>query len=95
MAEQWLIEDLADAEKEVNRLGEGYLTQHQFDALVDFVFNVGAGNFRTSTLFRKLQARDFVGASMEFKRWVRASGKVLKGLVIRRQAEEDWFIKGE
>ena len=63
------------------------LKQHQFDALVSFAYNVGVGNFRTSTLLRKLNAGDYQGAALEFDRWNRSNGKVLPGLVRRRAAE--------
>lgn len=67
------------------------LTQNQFDALVSFAFNIGATNFDRSTLKRKLLAGDIEGAAAEFPRWVRADGKVLPGLVVRRDAERALF----
>jgi len=68
------------------------LTQHQFDALCSFVYNVGAGLFSQSTLLRKLNKQDYAGASREFKRWVYAGGKKLEGLIRRRSAEEHLFL---
>ncbi len=67
------------------------LTQGQYDALVDFAYNAGAQNLRTSTLLRKLNAGDYEGAANEFGKWVYADGKKLIGLVKRRQAEADLF----
>lgn len=58
-------------------------------ALGSFVYNVGAGAFRGSTLLRKLNAGDAVGACNELPRWVMAKGRVLQGLVKRRQAERE------
>ncbi|CAK0782312.1 lysozyme [Gammaproteobacteria bacterium] len=68
------------------------LTQGQFDALVSFVFNVGAGNLMKSTLLRKLNAGDFAGADDEFLRWNKARGKVVEGLRRRRIAEMKVFV---
>lgn len=86
-AERLLIQDLSVAENEINRYGLN-LCQNQFDALVSFVYNVGIGNFRKSTLLKKLQAdpNDPTIAD-EFKRWIYAGGKVLQGLVKRRSDE--------
>jgi len=56
-------------------------------AVVDFLYNLGESNFRASTLRRKLIARDWPAARVEFLRWVRAGGKVLRGLVLRRTEE--------
>jgi len=67
------------------------LTQHQFDALVDWTFNEGSGNLASSTLLRKLNDGDYAGADAEFARWVRGGGRVLPGLVKRRALEATWF----
>lgn len=91
-AEELLREDLEQAEKDVERLVTVPLDQHQFDALVSFVFNLGAGNFASSTLLKKLNARDFAGASSEFLRWDMAGGKKLRGLKARREAERRLFL---
>jgi len=90
-ADAWLVDDISDAEVAVNRLVTVRLTQHQFDALVDWTFNEGAGNLESSTLLRKLNAGDYAGADAEFARWVRAGGRVLPGLVKRRALEAAWF----
>jgi lysozyme len=58
-----------------------------FNALVDFVFNLGAGRLQTSTLRRKINSNDLEGAKEQFRRWVRGGGRVLPGLVLRREAE--------
>ena len=86
-----LYEDVLWAEDAVNeqRLN---LTQNQFDALVSFVFNVGATAFANSTLLKKLKSCDFDEAADEFLRWNKASGKVLRGLTARREAERDLFL---
>jgi lysozyme len=67
------------------------ITQSQFDAMVDFCFNAGRGNFLQSTLLRKLNSGDFAGAAAQFALWVHAGGEVVAGLVRRRKAEADLF----
>lgn len=86
-AEQWLKEDLAPVEAYVNTI-EQVRTQGQYDALVDFAYNLGLGNLKSSTLLRKIKAGASTGDIQEqFRRWVYAGGKVLKGLVKRREWE--------
>jgi lysozyme len=57
------------------------------NATVDFAFNLGVGRLQTSTLRRRLNAKDWPGAAEQLRRWVRGGGKVLPGLVRRREAE--------
>ena len=85
-------QDVYSAVVAVNRLVKVDLNQNQFDALVDFVFNLGQGNFASSTLLRKLNAGDYKGAANEFPRWNKAQGAVLLGLTKRRKAEQDLFL---
>ena len=56
-------------------------------AIVDFTFNLGAGRLQTSTLRRRINQRDWTSAASELRRWVYGGGKVLPGLVARREAE--------
>jgi len=63
-------------------------------AMVSFVYNVGEGAFKRSTLLKKLNAGDVVGACMELDRWTYAGGRQLTGLVKRRAAERDLCLKG-
>jgi lysozyme len=65
--------------------------ERRANAIADFVYNLGAGRLQTSTLRRKVNARDWDGAKTELRRWVRGGGKVLPGLVIRREAEAALF----
>ena len=91
-AEALLKEDLLTAENTVNRL---YLklNQNQFDALVSFVFNVGSGNFLRSTLLKKIQANaNDPSIAEEFNKWNRGGGRVLPGLVKRRQQEAELYF---
>lgn len=92
-AEHYLQNDVILHSKNVSKLVKVPLTQNQFDALVSFEYNVGYGNFSKSTLLRKLNARDYIGASNEFDKWVFANKKKLSGLVKRRQAEKELFLK--
>lgn len=79
--------DTLDALRDVDRLVTVSLNANELGAYTDFVYNVGAEKFRTSTMLRKLNAGDRPGACAELKRWVYAGGKVLMGLVKRRDAE--------
>jgi lysozyme len=69
------------------------INQNQFDALVSFVFNVGAGAFRASTLLRKINTYDYMGAADELPRWVHAGGRELEGLKLRRASERSLFLE--
>lgn len=91
-AVELLLTDLKQFEGVINRSVLKTLNQAQFDACVSFVFNVGAGNFQKSTLLKKLNKGDFVGASLEFPKWVYSNKKKLAGLVKRREAERKLFI---
>ena len=68
------------------------LNDNQMNALVDFAYNLGFNALKTSTLMSKLNAGDFTGAANEFSRWVYAGGKILPGLVKRREAEKQLFL---
>jgi lysozyme len=63
-------------------------------AIVDFTFNLGAGRLQTSTLRRRVNQRDWENAANELRRWVHGGGKVLPGLVTRREAEVGYFLGG-
>ncbi len=94
-AEEFLQLDIVTAENIVNAECRN-LRQCQFDALVSFVFNVGGGNFRKSTLLKKVKANPDDNSIMdEFLRWVYAKGVVLSGLQNRRLAEmKHYFSEG-
>jgi lysozyme len=86
-----LLADTRTAQAGVARLVKVPITQNQYDALVDFVFNVGEGAFGKSTLLRKLNDGDCLGAAAEFPRWNKAKGRVLPGLTKRRAWEQSIF----
>ena len=91
-ADLYLAEDVQKAVDTVNAKVHTDLTQNEFDALVDFVFNVGAGRFNGSTLLKCINENDMEGAARQFDRWDQADGRVLAGLVRRRQAETQEFL---
>ena len=84
-----------DFERYILNLTKVDLNSNQFSALVSFSFNVGIGNFKKSTLLKKVNTGDFTGASSEFNRWIYSNGKKLRGLIRRREAEKELFIKKE
>jgi lysozyme len=86
-AEALLAKDVLASARCVNSMVKVPLTQGEFDALVDFVFNLGAGAFVRSTLLAALNAGDFAKAAAQFECWDRAGGVVVAGLLRRRQAE--------
>lgn len=92
-AEVMLLDDLVMFEQAVRNGLDIDVTENQFSALVAFVYNVGEGAYAKSTLLRKLNAGDIIGASKEFVRWNKSKGRVLPGLVKRRQAEMELFLK--
>lgn len=92
-AESLLRTTVKDFEDGVNSLVKVHLTQNQFDALVSFAFNLGLTNLKNSTLLRKLNQTDIQPVADEILRWNKAGGKVLRGLVRRREAEQELFLK--
>jgi lysozyme len=86
-AEALLRQDVQIAERAVLRLITVPLTDRQFDALVSFTFNLGAGALQRSTLRRKVNRGDHAAAPAEFRKWVLADGRPLNGLLRRRVAE--------
>lgn len=86
-AEALLLEDVVLAEMAVRRLTDVPLEQRQFDALVSFTFNVGAAALQRSTLRRVVNRGEHESAPRELMRWVYANGRILRGLVARREAE--------
>lgn len=90
-AEALLREDVAWAEEAVNELVRVPLRQSAFDALVSFTFNLGRGALAQSTLLRILNEGDYDGAAEQFGRWIHAGGKVVQGLINRREAEATMF----
>jgi lysozyme len=86
-AEELLMKDLEEFEEYVEDLIDVKLEQHQFDALVAWTYNLGPTNLKTSTLRKVLNKGAYDDVPEQMKRWNKAGGQVLKGLVRRRDAE--------
>lgn len=86
-AAEILASDVRNAEQAVQHLVTVAVTQGQFDALVDFVFNLGAGKLASSTLLKILNAGRHNDAAEQLLRWDLAGGKESVALKVRRQAE--------
>jgi lysozyme len=92
-AEKYLKQDITIHSNNVSRLVKAPLNQNQFDALVSFEYNVGYGNFASSTMLKLLNQKKYTEAAAQFGRWVYANKKILQGLVKRRAAEKELFVK--
>jgi lysozyme len=93
-ADTFLQSDLAGAVSCVKSLVTSEIVQCQFDALVDFTFNLGCASLASSTLLRYVNAGDFSDAASQFLRWDHVGGVVVPGLLRRRQAEVQLFNSG-
>ena len=92
-AKEMLREDIEEAEWLVKELGVAK-TEGQLDALVSFVFNLGIGRLKRSTLLKTIrEGGSKAQITKEFKRWVYADGKLLPGLVKRREWEAKRFFE--
>ena len=90
-ADDILRKDLVKYETGVHDMVTQPLSQNQFDVLVDFAYNAGLGNLKSSTLLKKVNAGQFDAVPTELMKWTKGGGKVLAGLVRRRQAESSWW----
>lgn len=93
-ANSLLINDLAKLELFINKVVTVPINQNQFDALISLNYNWGSDNFLKSKGLAKLNNSDYEGAIIEFKEVNKVNGKILTGLVKRRQEESELFIKG-
>lgn len=94
-AEVFLECDLARAVTAVNRLVTAAIRQNHFDALVDFAFNLGVAALSGSVLLRCVNSGHFAAAATEFPRWDHVRGRIIPGLLLRRQAEAELFSRLE
>lgn len=98
VAEEWLKEDITHAAHIVDHWTNTILQPYERSALISFVYNVGSQNYIDSTLLAILDEsdsrRDRIRAAAEFTRWIWAGGKDIKGLLLRRQAEQRCFLFG-
>ena len=87
-AETLLKKTVIHYERGVDSMTQNNITQNQFDALVSFAYNTGLVNYKNSTLLKRVNANpNDPDIEKQFMRWVRAGGKVIKGLIARRQEE--------
>ncbi len=91
-AERMLRNDVARFEPELERLLKVTVSQNQWDALMSFVYNLGAANLASSTLLKLLNKGDIAGAAAQFPRWNKAAGREMAGLTKRRAAEQSLFL---
>lgn len=91
-ADVLLEQDLKVFEDSINQNVAAKLSQNQFDALSSFVYNVGVGNFKKSTLLKKLNANKPLDAAEEFLKWNKANKVILPGLTKRRKMEKELFL---
>ena len=91
-AEELFRQDIAVFEDGVTYLVPPWTRQNQFSALVSFAYNCGLDALAGSTLLRKFNAGDIIGAANEFVRWNKSGGRVLNGLTRRRNAERALFM---
>ena len=92
-AEQMLLDELKEYENYINELVTVNLSQNQFDALVSWVYNLGPANLQSSTFLKVLNSGDYSGVPAQIERWNKAGGKVLEGLIRRREAESALFCE--
>lgn len=88
-----LMHDTMKAQLAVNTYVDVELTQHEFNAMVDFVYNIGPEAFKNSTVLKLLNASKFAEASDHLNDWVYSKGKKLAGLMVRRAAEQAEFLR--
>ena len=88
-AEAYLEQDMVKALTATLRYCPVLVTESEgrLAAIVDFTFNLGAGRLQASTLRRRINQRDWESAAQELRRWVYGGGKILNGLIVRREAE--------
>ncbi len=94
-AEQMLVDELHEYESYINKYVTVALSQNQFDALVSWVYNLGPANLSASTMLKVLNSGEYEDVPAQMKRWNKAGGKVLEGLVRRREAEACLFVGKE
>lgn len=92
MADAWFDKDVEKFESGVSSLLKSPTSQNQFDAMVSLAYNIGLGNFKSSTLLKKHNAKCYQCAAGQFLAWNRAAGKVMNGLTRRRNAERAMYL---
>lgn len=94
-AEVYLARDLQTALAATLRYCPVLATEPEgrLSGVLDFTFNLGAGRLQTSTLRRRVNQRDWVAAAYELRRWIRGGGRILPGLLARREAEIELLLR--
>jgi lysozyme len=98
ISESQAVDLLKDTLKQYEKAVDSYcrddINQNQFDALVDFAYNCGNGNLKSSTLLKKVNANpNDITIGSEFAKWNKGGGKILNGLVKRRAAESELYFR--
>lgn len=91
-ADAWLIADLQEASSELLQVSPGPFAPGAQDALISFVFNLGIGDYRSSTLREYVHAQDWPAVKTEFLKWDHSGGQVIAGLLRRREAESAMIV---
>jgi lysozyme len=91
-AEAWIQREVAEVESAIMSLLQISCGENQLCALISLVYNIGISHFENSTLLRKLNAGDVIGASQEFVRWDHSAGREVFGLLNRRKTEQSLFL---
>lgn len=91
-AEDLLRRDIVEHSRDLATLVKVPINDNQYGALASLAFNIGVGNFGKSSVLRLINANNFASAADAFRLWNKAGGKVLKGLVLRREAERTLFL---
>ena len=94
-AEQMLVDELHEYESYINKYVTVALSQNQFAALVSWVYPLGPANLSASTMLKVLNSGEYEDVPAQMKRWNKAGGKVLEGLIRRREAEACLFVGKE
>ena len=94
-AEAWLDQHYSQVIEQIHEVVKVELNDNQLGALCDFVYNLGIGQLKSSTLLKLLNAGDYDGALSQFDRWVYDNGQRLPGLVTRRRREKELWVTGD
>ena len=93
-AEVALIEDTEEFSNKIKPSIKVKINDKIFSSFVSMAYNIGENAFKSSTLLKKLNSKDFIGASNQFKVWNKSGGKVMLGLTRRRESEKNLFLQG-
>ncbi len=93
IATQYLLEDIAFFERGVDAMTTDLVNENQFSALVSFAYNLGLNNLKNSTLLKKVNINpNDDSIKIEFLKWTKAAGRIIKGLITRRNSEKELYF---